>query len=203
MCVQAFGYSTLHKAILDGVFDGFYFLGDAAYQSCPRILTPFQGAQSESERSFSFYQSSLRIHIERAFGLLVNRFGILWRPLLCAHRRIPMVLGACIGLHNFIISEEHMVDLAPPRLFRGARSHERPYFNPDGVPEDMLAGDRALTKRDVVSAAAVHQDQDMKTLRSSLMQDMQARGMRPPPTRGDALHAAMGQQSLIDDMDAA
>ena len=188
---QAFQYGSLSRAIAEGVFDGFYFLGDAAYQACSRVLTPFQGNQSEPERTFSFYQSSLRIHVERAFGLLINRFGILWRPLACAHRRISLVLGACMGLHNFIITEENLHELAPPSLFRGARSHERPYFNPDGVPEHLLAGNTAMPYMDARHHGMPFQDPPMAQLRKELMNRMQQHGMQAPKTRGDTLSASM------------
>ncbi len=31
--------------------------------------------------AFNFYQSSLHIYLEQAFGMLVRRWGIFWRPL--------------------------------------------------------------------------------------------------------------------------
>jgi hypothetical protein len=34
-----------------------------------------------SRDAFNFYHSSPRMHVEQAFGMLVQRFGILWRKL--------------------------------------------------------------------------------------------------------------------------
>jgi hypothetical protein len=46
----------------------------------------------------------MRQVIERAFGLLVQRFGILWRPLRCAFDKWTLILTVCAKLHNFAIN---------------------------------------------------------------------------------------------------
>jgi hypothetical protein len=48
-------------------------------------------------------QSQLRINVECSFGMLVNRWGILWQPMRCDLRKVPRVVLACMKLHNFII----------------------------------------------------------------------------------------------------
>ena len=37
--------------------------------------------------------------------MLVNRWGILWKPLRCDLARASVVVGVCCKLHNFIIDE--------------------------------------------------------------------------------------------------
>ena len=86
--------------------DGFYFVGDAAYPCLQNMLTPVPGTSAEIGKwcdAYNFYQSQTRINIECAFGLLVRRWGILWKPLECAHRRNPSVVVCCMRLHNFCI----------------------------------------------------------------------------------------------------
>ena len=61
---------------------------------------------------FDWHQSSDRMAIECAFGILVQRWGVLWRPLRCRFNRRAPLIGACIRLHNFCIDqgldEEHL-----------------------------------------------------------------------------------------------
>jgi hypothetical protein len=45
----------------------------------------------------------MRQTIERAFGLMTNRFGIFWRPLRCSYKYWPLVCMVAAKLHNFCI----------------------------------------------------------------------------------------------------
>eukprot|EP00960_Hanusia_phi_P005371 156075-Hanusia_phi.AAC.1 len=59
-----------------------YVVGDAAYKAIPNVLTPFEGSKlAVWHDSFNFHLSQLRINIEYAFGMLINRWGIFWRGL--------------------------------------------------------------------------------------------------------------------------
>jgi hypothetical protein len=63
---------------------GIWTAGDA-YPCRNGIIAPWTAAQlfhdefGASRDTFNFYHSSLRMHVEQAFGMLVQRFGILWR----------------------------------------------------------------------------------------------------------------------------
>jgi hypothetical protein len=54
---------------------------------------------------FNFYQSWLRIHIEQAFGQLVRRFGLLWKPIQFSIHSVLSLVHACMCIHNLIIDE--------------------------------------------------------------------------------------------------
>lgn len=91
--------------------------------------------------AFDFYQSSNRMAIECAFGMLVRRFGVFWRPLEVAHHRRAPLVGACMKLHNFCIDEKIGLRL----LSRGKESEinprlwaPTPAFNANGGPVDFL-----------------------------------------------------------------
>ena len=47
--------------------------------------------------------SSVRIHIEQTFGMLVARWGVLWRPLRLSVAKASCVALVCCKLHNFIL----------------------------------------------------------------------------------------------------
>jgi hypothetical protein len=45
----------------------------------------------------------MRIHVEQSFGILVARFGILWKPVRYQLPVAPRILFACMRIHNFCI----------------------------------------------------------------------------------------------------
>ena len=107
--------SDLIKTIKDpGVLlPGHVFVGDNAYVKSVEMATPIKNASPGAEDDYNYYCSQLRIIIECAFGILVQRWGILRRPLLCSFQRIPALVTALCRLHNFCIDNRENV--APPR----------------------------------------------------------------------------------------
>ena len=67
------------------------------------MLIPFSGAQlnSETKRAFNFYLSQLRIRIEMAFGLLVNKWRIFKSPM---QQGVEANLNLIV-LANYVIDE--------------------------------------------------------------------------------------------------
>jgi DDE superfamily endonuclease len=55
--------------------------GNLAYVNTSYMATPFKSVQSGTIDDYNFFHSQLRIRIECAFGMLVNHWGILRRPL--------------------------------------------------------------------------------------------------------------------------
>ncbi len=54
---------------------------------------------------------------EQAFGILVARFGILWRPLRVDLCRVPRIISACMRLHNLCAARgDTLTTLALPPL---------------------------------------------------------------------------------------
>jgi hypothetical protein len=89
---------------------------DQAFSSCGGIhMTPHTVHQLRRAKeqlglqymlrlcAYDYVQSSQRISIERSFGMLVRRFGILWRPMACSLRRIPTIVRTCAMLHNMAV----------------------------------------------------------------------------------------------------
>lgn len=98
------------RMIEDGELPLKYFLiGDEAYVPHDQMLTNYSAQDTEpgsSEDTFNFYLSSNRIRIECAFGRLVQRCGILWRPLRGRLPFISSVVFACMILHNLCFDNE-------------------------------------------------------------------------------------------------
>jgi hypothetical protein len=85
----------------------YYLIGDDAFVCHNQFLTPYSGRGLNCWKdSFSYYLSSMRQCIERAFGMLTKRWGIFWRPLSCQFIRWSLVVTAAAKLHNFCIESK-------------------------------------------------------------------------------------------------
>jgi hypothetical protein len=103
------------------------------------MVSPYRAARNGAEDDFNFYHSQLRITIERAFGMLVKRFGILRKAM---PQSIPMkkkiaIVFACCKLHNFIMSESgvsiNILDVSDD-------SAVDEIMNEEGLPVGLLDG---------------------------------------------------------------
>ena len=82
----------------------YYFVCDEAVACDEIVLSPFGGQGIGIYKdSFNYHLSLMRQCIERAFGVLVVVWGILWRPLQIEFRRWTLILRVCAKLHNYRI----------------------------------------------------------------------------------------------------
>jgi hypothetical protein len=153
----------------------YYILGDAAYKAFDRILVPYEGrGRTEDEKNFNYFQSSLRMNIECSFGLLVARWGALWRPLRSTLARNVLTVRAIATLHNWCQLRRAVPVTAPGGGARGMSLDARPYVNPDGIPEDMLAGSRG--------PPGIRAEPAMNAVRRVLARDIEQHGLVRPDT---------------------
>lgn len=98
---MAWGLTDLGQRIEHGDLPAPFFINaDAAFSVRNSLITPAGDAASTD---FDYHQSSNRVVIERAFGVLVRRWAVLWKPLQVRFDRRAPLVGACIRLHNFCI----------------------------------------------------------------------------------------------------
>ena len=102
--------STLYADLEDNattkkIIDGMTFVGDNAYTKKRYMSIPFRGMQGNYEDAYNFYQSQLRITIERAFGVLFHRWSNLRAPLVVPHQKVSPLIESLVHLHNFCIDE--------------------------------------------------------------------------------------------------
>ena len=76
----AFRLSSINHFLEAGKLPkGFWIASDEAYRVSDYIIIPFsRSTASLYQDGFNFFQSSHRLHVEQAFGILNNRWGILW-----------------------------------------------------------------------------------------------------------------------------
>ncbi|XP_057778460.1 protein ALP1-like isoform X1 [Salvia miltiorrhiza] len=96
---------------------GSYYLVDAGYTNGEGFLAPFRGQRyhlndwsdrhqpTTAEELFNMKHSSARNVIERVFGLLKNRWGILRSPSFYPIKFHNRIILTCCVLHNFIKNE--------------------------------------------------------------------------------------------------
>jgi len=65
------------------------------------VLWPEGRSGDRWRDSYMFYQSSCRVHIEQAFGMLVWRWVFFWRALRVPFLKRPSLIRTCFKLHNF------------------------------------------------------------------------------------------------------
>ena len=117
----------------DGLPFPAFMVGDAAYGLTRYMMSPFRGRGnlSEERKNFNHFLSQVRVNVECAFGMLVQRWGILWRKLKFKLDRVPRIIAACARLHNLIINHSLAkaggapVDAELLRHLRAEVAHER------------------------------------------------------------------------------
>jgi hypothetical protein len=88
----------------DIIVPGLTIFGDNAFVETQYMSTSIPGKKlSLYGDAYNFYFSQLRITVERAFGILVHRFGILRGPILLSIKKVPMLVMCLMKLHNFYI----------------------------------------------------------------------------------------------------
>jgi hypothetical protein len=89
--------SSIGKSIKDGqLHKDYHIVLDEAYKCTDQELSPWKGRNlSPDKDAFNYYLSLHRQCIERAFGILVNRFGIFWRPLKVKVRKYLFIFKIC------------------------------------------------------------------------------------------------------------
>jgi hypothetical protein len=102
----AWEMTTLYKDVFSQkrLPNKYFAIGDDGFVNTNNFLTPLCGnSVTTYQDSYNYHISAMRQCIERAFGILVKRWGILWRKLNCAFERWNLVLIVCAKLHNICI----------------------------------------------------------------------------------------------------
>jgi hypothetical protein len=87
-------------------------IADCAYTATEKLVPIFRGDMARIPRNdvFNFYASQLRIRIEMAFGLMVQKWGILSRPLRIKIRKVKKLIIAVARLHNYCINRRLLAE---------------------------------------------------------------------------------------------
>ena len=93
-----------------------WIAGDEAYVCTESLITPFPAASAtDAEDAFNYYHSSLRMHVEQAFGMLVGKWRILSQLSFSLHTNARLIVLS-MKLHNFVLDR---ADVRITRSFTG------------------------------------------------------------------------------------
>ena len=154
-------------------------MGDNAFVLSNSMVVP---SGMSADDAFDYYQSSSRMPIECSFGILVRRWGILWRALEVRFDRRAATVGACMKLHNFCINHSVGFDLNERGRFseiQPGRWEKTPKFDKEGRPVEYL--------RARASGAGIEPQPsgfDAKNFRRNYLKErLKLRGLKRPPPR--------------------
>jgi hypothetical protein len=161
----AFDATHLHQRLEGNELpDGFVIAGDEAYGLREYLVTPYSGSNlCSSKDAYNFYQSRCRINIECAFGMLVARWGVLWRKIDVALERVPLIIGVCLKLHN--LCTVHALEIRSHISDARWGTAELNYLAPDGpfAYKQSLCATEVVRKR-LRRSAVCKRDEMMHTL---------------------------------------
>ncbi|GJX43919.1 nucleotide-binding alpha-beta plait domain-containing protein [Tanacetum coccineum] len=97
--------------VVNGVgFEKGYYLADGIYPQWATFMKSFMVANDAKHAYFKKRQESARKDVERAFGVLEGRWGIIQQPARQYHvNTIRRIMYSCIIMHNMILEDEKMV----------------------------------------------------------------------------------------------
>ena len=127
--------------------DWIYFLADGIYPEWAIFVKTYSDPLGPKQTTFAKRQEAVRKDVECAFGILVQKFHILQRPLRQWYlENIIDLLHACVIIHNMTIA--HYTDkvlLQEQAVFeeeaQRTRDRKWPLFRGHEVPEDVVVGD--------------------------------------------------------------
>jgi hypothetical protein len=159
--VAAFRRTEL-PAYVESLPLGKYIIADNAYMCTEHMLTPFSGSQRNNPENdaWNFYCSQVRITIERAIGMMTQRWQIFERSLKCSLATASKIIQVAARLHNYVIKHQEnsaadatliaaLNDLPPNQPWYPPSDHTIIAIRGNSVLRDIIVEDlrsKALTR---------------------------------------------------------
>ncbi len=124
------------------------------------------------------------MNIECTSGLLVARWGVLWRPLQCGIEHNILTIRGLAVLHNWCQDRRAIPVSAPGRGPQGVSLDELPIINMHCIPEDLLSGAHG--------EAGARTEPRMNCIRRNLTLEIELLGLTRPITSMPAAFPGRG-----------
>ena len=189
--------SLVHQAIEDGKLPPWaHVVLDAAFACTEQELVPWPVTKNglcEDKDAFNFMLSQQRQAVERTFGLLYSRWGILWRPLRVKFDNLGLVLHTLCRLHNYCMKDTHVAKLSKIEEL----AHEEDLHWRRGAPTGhmrlILAQARSLEQRQRQG-----QRTDLESARrSEITRVIHRSGFKRPLLSADAVLVGMMRDDFL------
>ena len=132
-----------------------YIIGDAAFPLTPNLIVPYDISPSMDRvnKQFNFVHSSTRMAVERAFGILKNRFRCLHLGFNIKPQRAIKTICACVILHNLSLQSGDLFESNASTQSENVRPDEETSVEVESMSsgraaQNLLSGGRA--RRDEV-----------------------------------------------------
>lgn len=105
--------TKIGRACIERKYQPYKFVGDVAYPVRPWMYCPFKGGKIAlfgKEANSNFIQSSTRMCVERAFGILKGRWRLIMKRLEIPLKNMPDIVATCIILHNLCIVNNESIE---------------------------------------------------------------------------------------------
>jgi len=90
--------------------DKYYLIGDEAFLCTQQFLSPWPGRGLDAFKdAFNYWLSHSRQAVERAWGMVTQRWGIFWRKFRFSFIWWSLVILVCMKLHNICL--DHTLQL--------------------------------------------------------------------------------------------
>jgi hypothetical protein len=107
---RTFKQISLNNIELRDIRTGRYFVtADNAFPLSNELLIPFHRSHLNGDRykdCYNYYLSQLQIQVEKAFGRLTTKFGLLQQKMMCSQKSQSLALEVATKIHNYIINTD-------------------------------------------------------------------------------------------------
>ena len=108
-------------------------------------MTPFARPDTEAQEAYNRSHKSSRNVIERAFGVLKQRYRVLdssTGAIMSSPEKVSLIIMACVCLHNLSIQRRQELDIDQADLeevFARMREEDRHYIAPREIVNPLFA----------------------------------------------------------------
>lgn len=189
--------SRVHEGIEQGNLPHWaHVVLDSAFACTEQELVPWpipKNGLSKERDAFNFMLSQQRQAVERTFGLLYARWGILWRPLRVKFDNLSLLLHTLCRLHNYCMKDRHVGSLSTIEDIAHEEDHIWKRGEPTGHMRLLLAQAQTLDQRQSQGRRT-----DLESTRRSAITNAIARsGFTRPLISADANAVGMLRDEII------
>ena len=110
---SVFQVTRIGRGYIEGKFQPYKLIEDAVYPVRSCMYCPFKGGKttlSGQEANWNFSQSSTRMCVERAFGILKGRWRVIMKRCEILLQNMPDIVATCVVLHNLYIVKKEGIE---------------------------------------------------------------------------------------------